>query len=184
MSFNIFVSGTTGNREGGGRGHFHYSKDDCLDGDDFEPPALLSLLPGSPDAAGVAKKIAEEVAGTPASHLGSATVGGMTKIAEMQTAHLVRTTVDLLAMHGSGGEISVYCLQESWYWANSSSFVAFKIGSSSDPGRDFLRKIGPGLVKTELNSFGVLLQIAIALSKYDQALPGSASPLVSIELTH
>jgi hypothetical protein len=102
----------------------------------------------------------------------------------MQFAHLVRTGVDLLAMHGSQGEISVYCLQKNWYWADTNSFVTFKIDNSSNPGRDFLKTIGPGLVKTELNNFGVLAQIAIALSKYDQALPSSASPFLNISLSH
>lgn len=180
MGFNIFVAGVTGEKKDGGRGHFHYSKDNCLDQGDFDPPALLSLIPSSPDAAGVAEKIV----GSPESHLGDATVKGMAKIAEMQFAHLVRTGVDLLAMHGSGGKISVYCVQQKWYWADSNSFVEFKIDGSSNPGRDFLKKISPGLVKTELNNFGVLAQIAIALSKYDSALPSSASPFLNISLSH
>lgn len=180
MSFNIFVSGVTGNKKGGGRGHFHYSKDNCLDQSDFDPPALLSIIPSSPNAAGVAEKIV----GSPESHLGAATVSGMSKIAEMQFAHLVRTSVDLLAMHGSGGKISVYCLQEKLLWADSNSFVTFNIDNSNNPGRDFLKTIGPGLVKTELNNFGVLAQIAIVLSKYDSALPSSASPFLNISLSH
>lgn len=179
MSFKIFVSGVTGEKAGGGRGHFHYSKDNCLDKGDFDPPAVLSWLPSTPDAAGVAEK----VVGSPESHLGNATVAGVTKIAEMELAHLVRTVVDMLAMHGDG-EISVYCLKENWYWADTNSFVKFQLGNSSNPGRDFIKAISPGLVKTELNDFGVLAQIAIALSKYEQALPGSASSFVNISLSH
>jgi hypothetical protein len=180
MGFNIFVSGLTGNTEGGGRGHFHYSKDNCLDRGDFDPPAILSMVPSSPDASGVAEKIA----GSPESHLTDGVINGMSKIAEIELAHMVRTGVDLLAMHGSGGEISVYCVQKSWYWADTNSYVSFKFSSSNDPGRDFLKKIAPGLVKTELNNFGVLAQIAIVLSKYDSALPGSASPHLNISLDH
>jgi hypothetical protein len=180
MSFNIFAAGATGPTKGGGRGHFHYSKDDCLDQGDFDPPALLSMIPSSPDASGVAEKIA----GSPESHLGAATVAGMAKIAELEFAHLVRTSVDLLAMHGSGGKITLYCLQTHWYWADTNSFVEFNFSGSSNPGRDFLKKIGPGLVKTELNNFGVLAQIAICLSKYDSALPNNSSPFLNISLDH
>lgn len=181
MGFNIFASGVTGNKKGGGRGHFHYKKDDCLDQDDFDPPAILSWLPSSPDAAGVAEKIV----GSPESHIDSVTRAGMTRIAEMEMTHLVATGVDLLAMHGgSGGKISVYCLQKKWYWADTNSFVVFHFDGSSNPGRDFLRTIGPGLKKTELNNFGVLAQLAIVLSKYDSALPGSSEPFLNISLDH
>ena len=179
MGFKIFASGSTGEKAGGGRGHFHYSKDNCLDKGDFDPPAVLSWLPSTPDAAGIAEKII----GSPESHMDNVTSAGIMKIAEMELAHLVRNAVDMLAMHGDG-EISVYCLQEKWYWADSNSFVKFKLGNSSNPGRDFIKAISPGLVKTELNDFGVLLEISIALSKYDQALPGSASPLINISLSH
>lgn len=181
MSFNIFASGATGAKKGGGRGHFHYSKDNCLDQGDFDPPALLAMIPSSPDASGVAEKIV----GSPESHLGAATVAGMAKIAEMEFAHLIRTSVDLLAMHGgSGGKISVYCLQKKWYWADTNSFVEFNFDTSNNPGRDFLKTIAPGLVKTELNNFGVLAQIAICLSKYDTALPNNSFPFLNISIDH
>lgn len=179
MSFNIFVSGATGHQRGGGRGHFNYIKDNCLDQSDFDPPALLAWIPSSPDAAGVAEKIV----GSPDSHLDNATRMGMSRIAEMEFTHLVATGVDLLAMHG-GGQISLYCLQKKLLWADSNSFVTFYLSGSSNPGRDFIRAIGPGLVKTELNNFGVLAQIAIALSKYDSALPDSASPFLNISIDH
>ena len=180
MGFNIFASGATGTQKGGGRGHFNYQKKNCLDQGDFDPPKLLTMIPSSPNAAGGAEKIV----GPPRSHLGSATVKGMSKIAEMQFAHLVRTGVDLLAMHGSGGKINVYCLQKKWYWADSNSFVSFQLSGSGNPGRDFLKAIGPGLVATELNNFGVLAQIAIVLSKYDTALPNNSSPFLNISIDH
>jgi hypothetical protein len=180
MGFHIFASGAGGPKKGGGRKHFNYEKSNCLDGDDFEPPKLLSMIPSSPDAKGVAEKIV----GTPEEHLGSATVAGMSKIAEMEFAHLVMMGVDLLAMHGGGGKISLYCVQKKWYWADANSFVTVHLGGSSSPGRDFLKAIGPGLVKTELNHFGVLAQIAIAISKYDSALPGNSSPFLNISIDH
>jgi hypothetical protein len=138
------------------------------------------MIPSSPDASGVAEKIV----GSPESHLGAATVAGMAKIAELEFAHLIMTSVDLLAIHGSGGKISLYCLQKKWYWADANSFVSFEIDKSNNPGRDFLKAIGPGLVKTELNNFGVLAQIAICLSKYDSALPNNSSPFLNISIDH
>lgn len=180
MSFNIFVYGLTGNLEGGGRKAFHYSKDDCPDRSDFEPSALLSMVPATPNANGVAKKIA----GTSESHLTKGIINGLSIIAEMECAHLIRTEIDLLAMHGTGGQISLYCLQKNWYWSDTNTYVTFRFNSSTNPGRDFLKAIGPGLVKTALNNFGVLAQIAIVLSNYNTALPGNSSPHLEISLSH
>lgn len=175
MGFNIWATGITGSK----KKLFHYSKKDCLDQGDFEPPKILTMIPSSPNAAGVAKT----VVGTPESHIGGATVKGMFKIAEMEMIHLVTTCVTLLAMNGSNGQISVYCEEEKWYWANSNSFVIFYM-NSGNPGKDFLKKISPGLVKTSLNNFGVLAQIAMCVSEYDKKLSRSVTPNLSISLTH
>ena len=154
-------------------------KEDCLDQGDFEPPKLLTMVPSSPNAAGVAKKIV----GTPESHIGGATVKGMFKIAEMEMVHLLSTSVSLLAMNGRSGKINLYCLESKWYWADSNSFVTFYL-NSSDPGKDFIKKIAPGLVKTELNNFGVLAQLAMCISEYDRKIPNSVEPFLNIELSH
>ena len=180
MSFRIWACGLRGkNSSGEARSLFHYSKDNCLDQGDFEPNAILSAIPSSPNAAGVAEKIV----GSPESHIGGAEVKGMMKIAEMEFAHLVVTGATLLAMHGSSGSISVYCYQKKWYWADANSFVNVHLWGS-DPGREFLRQIGPGLKKTELNNFGVLAQIAICLSEYERKLPNSAEANLRIEIRH
>ncbi len=174
MGFKIWSVGVLGSDN-----LFHYTKDNCLDRGDFEPPALLSAIPDSPNAAGVAKKIS----GTPESHVGGAEVQGMFKIAELVFAHHVVDGVNFLAMHGSLGSISVYCYQSKWYWADGNSFVTYHI-SGANPGKDFLERITPGLKDTGLNNFGVLAQIAICLSKYDSALSKSRRPNLRIELRH
>jgi len=180
MSFNIYASGLLGTVSGGGRKPFKYSKDGCFDSGDFDPPALVSMLPATKDWKGVAEKIG----GTQEEYLSASVVKGMTKIAEIELAAMVRLGVDMLAMRGNGGEIVVYCVQEDWLWGNTNSYANFKLNSSQDPGRDFLKKIGPGLVKTELNNFGVLRQLAMALSKYNSDLSGYASPYLNISLSH
>jgi len=180
MSFRIWACGLRGkNSKGHARSLFHYSKDNCLDQGDFEPNSILSAIPSSPDASGIAEKIV----GGPESHIGGAEVKGMMKIAEMEFAHLVITGVNLLAMHGSNGSISLYCYEKKWYWADSNSFVNVQLWGS-DPGREFLRRIGPGLKKTGLNNFGVLAQIAMCLSAYERKLPDSADANLRIEIRH
>lgn len=182
MSFRIWAVGLRGfsRKSNKARENFHYIKRDCLDQSDFEPPKLLSMIPDSPDLGGIAKK----VVGTPESHIGGAEVKGMFKIAELIFAHQVVTGINLLALNGSGGSVSVYCHQNKWYWADANSFVDVHISRGGNPGKEFLRRIGPGLEKTELNNFGVLAQISIVLSKYDSALPRSALPHLRIELRH
>lgn len=180
MSFRIWACGLRGkNSSGESRGLFHYMKDNCLDQSDFEPNKILSAIPSSPDASGVAEKIV----GSPESHIGAAEVAGVMKMAEMEFAHLVISGVNLLAMHGSGGDISVYCYESKWYWADANSFVDVQLWGN-DPGREFLRRIGPGLKSTDLNNFGVLAQIAIVLSKYETKLPDSAECHLRIEIRH
>ncbi len=180
MGFGIWAVGLRGfNSKGNARSLFHYSKSNCLDQGDFEPPKLLSMIPNSPDLGGVAKKIV----GTPSSHVGGATVGGMFAMAGIISARQVQEQIKLLRIHGQGGSISVYCYQKKWYWADTNSFVNCYI-SGGNPGRDFLKKIGPGLKKTELNNFGVLMQIAMLLSEYSLKLPNSATPNLKIEIRH
>lgn len=179
MSFNIYASGLLGGVNGGGRKPFRYSKDGCFANGDLDLPVLVAMLP----SALTTKAVAEKIGGTQEEYLSASVTGGMAKVAEIELAAMVRLGVDILAMRGNGGEIGVYCLQEDWLWGNTNSYVNFKLSNSQNPGRDFLKKISPGLVKTELNNFGVLRQIAIALSKYNQELPGSASPYLNISLS-
>ena len=181
MSFRIWAVGLRGKSSTTGKPRklFHYLRGNCIDQGDFDPPKILSMIPDSPDVKGVAKKIV----GTPESHVGGAKVKGMFKIAELVFAHHVIQGVNLLRMHGSGGSISVYCHQKKWYWADANSFVDCYF-SAINPGRDFLKKIGPGLKETELNNFGVLAQIAIVLSEYDSKLPQHATPNLRFEIRH
>lgn len=181
MGFGIWAYGLRGFKRSSGKARepFRYQKSNCLDQGDFEPPKLLSMLPSSPNVAGVATKIV----GTPESHIGGAEVKGIMRIAELQFAHLVVSGVNFLALHGKGGSISVYCHQKKWYWADENSFVnSFIMGGN--PGKEFLKDILPGLKKTELNNFGVLAQLSIVLSEYDRKLPKHAQPNLRIEIRH
>lgn len=183
MGFSMFAWGYRGHARGKqiGRRPFTYHKKDCLSQGDFEPPAILSAIPDSPNLGGVATKIV----GTPESHVGGATVKGFMKLAEMEFAHLVATTVTLLAMDNRRGEISVYCYQDNMVWADTNSFETFNFANSAgNPGKDFLKKIGPGLVKTELNDFGVLAEIALVLSGYYKEKPKGVKTMLRMEIRH
>ncbi len=175
MSFSIFAAGTRGR----GRRVFNYSKDNCLDSGDFDSPAVLSMIPSSPTAAGVI----ENMVGSPDSHIDGAVRAGISRIAEMQFVHMIVTGVTLLAMNARGGIITVSCRESNMFWVDTSSYAAYHI-SRSNPGRGFLREILPGLKSTDLNNFGVLGQIAIVISQYDSALPNSVRPHLNIQISH
>lgn len=176
MSFRIWAVGLKSE----GQKPFRYAKEDCLDQGDFEPPALLSLIPDSPNPAGVAKT----AVGTPESHGGDVTVQGMYKVAELIYAHQVVSSINMLAIHGRDGEVSVYCRENGWL-TDSNSFVEYKFYTSAgNPGKEFLKRIGPGLKKNSLNNFGVLGEISKCLSKYHSELPSSAEAHLRIELRH
>jgi len=181
MSFNIFASGLLGAANGGGRKPFRYIKDNCFEQGDFEPSTILSMIPSSPTA----KAVAEKIGGTQEEYLAGSVINGMSKIGDIQLARMVSLCIDRLAGEHTGhGEISVYCVQEDWLWGTTNSYVNFKFYGGYDPGKEFLKKIGPGLVKTGLNNFGVLGQIAAALSQYNTSLPGDTSPYLNISLSH
>ncbi len=180
MSFNIFVSGLLGEASGGGRKPFRYIKDNCFEQGDFEPSAVLATIPSAPTA----KAFAEKIGGTQEEYLAGSVINGMSKIGEIQLARMVSLGIDRLAGHTGHGEISVYCVQEDWLWGTTNSFVNFRFYGGNDPGKEFLKKIGPGLVKTGLNNFGVLSQIAAALAQYETSLPGDTSPYLNISLSH
>ncbi len=127
MGFKIFASGITGSKSK----IFNYEKKNCLYQGDFTTPKVLALIP-APTKMGVAKKVfTAGVSGWSAK--------GMFKIAHMEMAHMVATGVNLLAIEGRSGKISLYAEEEKWYWADSNSFVEFYL-NSSNPGRDFLKK--------------------------------------------
>lgn len=140
MGFKIFAAGITGSKSS----IFNYEKKNCVYLGDFTTTSLLSMIP-APTPMGVAEKVFDEgVSGWSAK--------GMFKIAEMEMAHMVATGVDLLAMEGSSGKITLYCEETKWYWADCNSFVEFYL-NSSNPGKDFLKKIAPGMEETSLNDW-------------------------------
>lgn len=172
MGFKIFASGITGSKSK----IFNYEKKNCLYQGDFTTVKILSLIPTSPTKMGVAKKGF-------AAGAGGWSAKAMFQLAHMEMAHLLSTSVNLLAIEGRNGKISLYSEEEKWYWADSNSFIDFYL-NSSNPGRDFLKKIGPGLEKTDLNDFGVLAQIALCISEYTSKIKKSASPFLNIEVKH
>ena len=179
MGFRIWAHGLRGfkKKSGKARKAFHYSKDNCLELGDFDAIKIISMIPTSPTAKGVAVKLGKKAAG------GGGLISAMAKLANMEFAHLLVQQVNLLAMHGRGGMISLYCHEKNLLWADSNSFVKSHF-FGANPGRDFLKDIGPGLEKTGLNDFGALAQISMAISEYDRRLPRSAEANLRIELRH
>ena len=173
MSFDIRVNGATGSGK-----PFIYMQSNCLEQDDFDLPTVIAILPTSPTASGLAEKV------NPIAHIGSASVKGMSKAAGMQCARIISMSLDMLVLRGkSGGNIYVACYQKNMVFADTAANLDFPLLRSGSPGRDFLKKLVPVLKETNLNNWGVLAQIAIAFSKYEQ-IPKSTPPRINIEIKH
>ncbi len=178
MGFRIFANGHRGYRRRSGRVRrsFIYSRNNCLDRSDFDPPKLLAMIPGSPSLAGVL----ENQVGTAESNAAEAMQAGIYAQAKMIFAHQVVNQVNLLAMHGQHGNISLYCHEKNRFWADSNSYTYCYLWGVN-PGRE---EIGPGLEKTDLNNFGVLHMLARVLGRYEMKLPRSAVASIRIEIWH
>ena len=178
MSFSIFAAGLRGHKSSGkARKIFNYKKSNCLEMGDFDAVKIISMIPTSPTAKGVATKLGKKAAG------GGGIIAAMGKLANMEFTHLLVQQVNLLSMHGKSGSISLYTHEKNLLWADTNSFVNCYL-TGANPGREFMKDIVPGLEKTGLNDFGALAQIAIALSEYDRKLPKSAIANIRIELRH
>ncbi|NNE99873.1 MAG: hypothetical protein HKN25_12700 [Pyrinomonadaceae bacterium] len=171
MGFDIWARGNTGRK---GK-FFHYSKKNRVDRGDFSLPSLLSMVPASSGVGGVVNKAF--VAG-----INKGTTAGVFKIAKMHSIRMVTTGIAALHAQDKSGTVSLYC-KDKGLIVHTLSNVKFYL-NSPDPERDFLRKITPALIKTDLNNFGALAQIGIVLSKYFAKLNSSATPHLQIDLTH
>lgn len=159
MGFSIWAYGVTdsSNRD------FTYSKKNCIDKGDFDPPAILSVIPNSPTAIGVIEK---GLRLTVAPTVGKVTVDAAFSVANAQMVHLVDLAMNMLIMRSPKGSIHIFCHKKGIIVDNS-SFVNYKLTTRSTGG-NFLRALIPTLEKAELCNFGVLFEIERVLSGFAQ----------------
>jgi hypothetical protein len=175
MSFNIFASGVANGQT------FHFYRENCIDGDDFNIADLISTLQGmNQNVIGVAQAAAESVISKMIS--GSA-ADAMGTVAFLEFLHVLKDQIDSLAMcdDAANGRIIVYT--KKWHLIQDTYGTGqYLFPKSIDPGTEFVRAIGPALEATEMNNWGVLRAMVIVLTLYSNAVGQSGKPMLMIQL--
>lgn len=170
MSFNVFASGVP---------HFHFERDNNPDDDLFEAASVVNALRAtSPSAAGAASGAATYV--TPNSYLGA-----VSALARMEFLHLLKTSVDLLAIRprANNGWIAVSARETHILWPDTGGFAKYSFTPGRDPGTEFFQVIYPSLEEADMNNYGVLRMLALVLSMYNNHIDDSDPVAIQIQLT-
>ncbi len=171
MSFNIFVSGIAGTKIS--PTHFTYSADNLPDDDTFKTPELLSKLSTIKDAGDAVKEAA------PSGSLVDALLGlGLMSM----LGKLKINTTALMLKAGNHGKIMVSCEEINLLWVNTVRVSTFTVLPGSGPAKslvDFISRVAPALIETNLNCFGVLDELANVFDKYNKQI-GSDQPGVNL----
>ncbi len=169
MGFRIFAAGNP---------DFHYENDKCIDQGDFDTVDLISKMQGLDGTKMGAFATGVDVV-QPSAGLKDLAAAWAT----MESLHLLKTSVTLLAMlPGSGdGWISVTGYESHLFWPDTVRNARYGF-TGDDPGTAFVKRIAPMLKETNLNNWGVLLQLAKTLSQYETKV--SSRPIINIQLFH
>lgn len=187
MSFRIYAAGVIA-----GSRPFVYTRNNQPDGDIFEAAAVISALRAVSGPSGTVGRTMENVARgaveAAADYVlpseASLEREGIRGIARMVFLYTLNNMVTLLAMSSRAhqGWISVYTHQSRWLWADNVGFVSFGLGGRSEPGVEFIREVSPILSDTDMNNYGVLRTMSLALSEYHSRLDRTRPPMINIEL--
>lgn len=174
MSFRIFASGL---------GRFQYSNSNCADGDVFEAAALMSALRASgPGLGGAAEGVADYVVPSEASSFREL----LRQAARMTFAHYLKMSTTLLATSGRhrNGWIRVHANESNTFWPDTARFVSYDFRPGNSPGAEFVETVAPVLTDTGLNNYGVMREMTIVISRYEQSVSKGETPMLLIQLSH
>ena len=175
MSFSIFASGVANGQT------FHYYRENCIDGDDFNVAELISTLSGmNQTAIGVAQAAAETIISK--MFPGSAPEA-MGTVAFLEFLHVLKDQIDSLAMcdDSINGRIVIFA-KESGFLRDKYGNAAYCFKPGNDPGTEFIRTIGSSLEATSMNNWGVLRAMVIVLTLFSNAVGQSGKPMLMIQL--
>lgn len=173
MSFRIHAAGSDG---------FRYSSSNCADEDLFTAAEIISVM-GSLEptrASFVEAGIGQVLPSAPSGYEAAAAVGRMIFL------HTLSDAVSLLAActgASQGGWISVAPRETSLLLPDTSRFARYEFSPGRSPGSEFMQRIIPALNDTDMNNYGVLRSLSIALSLYQVHISISATPMIQIQLT-
>ena len=169
MSFRIFVAGAP---------KFNYIKDKLPDGEVFEAVKVIKAFTSADPTLGGAAGAASDIILPDITDVYS-------NIATKEFAHLLNNAVCFLAMQPAAdqGWIAVSATETHTFWADTVRFVKYTFTPGDNPGAEFLKKVAPALKDTSMDTWGVLLGMATALTKYNSYISSDQIPMVNIQLT-
>lgn len=169
MSFRIFSAGVP---------KFNYIKNTLPDGEVFEAVKIIHAFTTADPTLGGAAGASSDIILPDVTDV-------MKNIAGMEFAHLLNNAVCSLAMQPSttNGWIAVSATETHTFWPDTMRFVKYTFSPGDNPGAEFMRKLAPALKDTSMDNFGVLLGLAMALTKYYNHIDADQTPMINIQLT-
>ena len=169
MSFRIFSAGAP---------KFNYIKEKLSDGEVFDAVKVIHAFTTADPTLGGAAGIGSDIILPDITDV-------VKNMAGMEFAHLLNNAVCSLAMQpaASSGWISVAATETRTFWTDTVKFFKYTFSPGDDPGAEFMRKLAPALKDTSMDNFGVLLGIAMALTKYYNHIDSNQTPMINIQLT-
>jgi hypothetical protein len=167
MSFNIFAAGTEG---------FNYSRNNCADGGLFEAAAVMNALRAAgPTPVGVAEGVVDYYGPSVESEARSGIQAGL----RMVFAQRLGQAVVMLAQCSGArqGWIAVSARKSATH-----RYARYNFMPNIDPGLEFMQSIMPALTATDMNNYGVLREMEIALMRYRNLIGAAARPMIQVEL--
>lgn len=173
MSFEVFATGN----------NFHFPNRVCVDGSTFEVINVITILQGL-DVSSVGK-FGISAAGAAKEKVKKGIPDLMFKMAEMEMCHNISNAVSMLAMNPNSrsGWIYVNTMQKNLIMPNVARAAKYNFMPGNSPGAEFLKTIGKCLEDTDMNNFGVLQYLSVILTRFEQKLLDTMTPMISISLT-
>lgn len=173
MGFRIYAAGSD---------RFRHERDNQSDEDIFTAAEIMAIMQSlEPSASSVVEAGIDQVLPSPPSGIDAAAA-----IARMVFLQTLSDTVTMLATSPAasrGGWISVSASQSNLLWPDSSGFGRYDFAPGDEnPGAEFVRTVLPALREADMENYGVLRAISIALSGYSARISESSMPRLNISV--
>lgn len=174
MSFDIFVAGN----------NYSWKREGCEDGSTFDAINIITRLQGL-DVKSL-KHFGITSTGAVIGHKTPGITDLMFHLAEKEMLHNISNAVCMLAMNPNAGSgwIYVNATETNTLWSNTSRAAKYDFSPRNSPGAEFVTRIMPCLTETGLNNWGVLQYLSIVLTRFEQKIDDSMTPMINISLTN
>ncbi len=174
MSFEISASGTN---------NFYLKKKGCEDGSTFNLIKVIAIMT-SLDLTSTGRTAISGTGGA-IDYFGKGITDLMIAHATREMLHNLSNAVCFLAMNPNSGDGWIYidATETHTFWEDTRRLAKYNFSPGDSPGAEFIKTIGRALKDTGLDNFGVLQQLAFALSRFENKIDDSMIPQINIALT-